>query len=344
MTLLCVAGWAVLALLPESRLEAEYFTKGKQVKALTPSLATGDYAWKPEVSPSGPVVILVSIPEQMLYVYRNGVRIGRSTISSGRAGHDTPTGVFTILQKNVKHVSTIYKGAEMPYMERLTWGGIALHAGDLPGFPASHGCVRLPLDFAQKLYTVTTTGTTVIISGGKASPQQTIQPGLLLGGNDSGDETDAAAGGFTWTPEKSPSGPVSILYSAADRQVYVYRNGVEIGRGAVAGPGSGKAFGNHVYVALDQTDLLGNRQWTAVGSANGSGAPDLRGLVKQLQISPDFLAQVRGVVVPGTTLVVTDVAVNRGTQSKPGFNILTTEPDAASGANIPTAPPVPVGR
>ena len=86
--------------------------------------------WKPVVSPAGPVVIIVSIPEQTLYVYRNGVRIGRSTVSTGKSGHRTPTGVFTILQKNEKHTSSIYKGASMPYMQRLTWTGVALHAGN----------------------------------------------------------------------------------------------------------------------------------------------------------------------------------------------------------------------
>jgi len=95
---------------------------------------------------------------------RNGVRIGRSTVSTGTAGHRTPTGVFTVLQKKVDHESSIYKGAKMPNMQRLTWTGIAMHAGQLPGYPASHGCVRLPEDFAEKLYTVTNLGTTVIIS------------------------------------------------------------------------------------------------------------------------------------------------------------------------------------
>ena len=96
--------------------DAEKFTSGTEQAPLTPTLKTGDYVWKPAVSPAGPVVIIVSIPEQTLYVYRNGVRIGRSTVSTGKSGHRTPTGVFTILQKNEKHTSSIYKGASMPYM------------------------------------------------------------------------------------------------------------------------------------------------------------------------------------------------------------------------------------
>jgi hypothetical protein len=162
---------------------AANFTKGRTVKPFTPALEPGDYLWHPEVSPAGPVVVLVSLPDQVMYVYRNGVRIGRSTVSTGTAGHRTPTGVFTVLQKKVDHESSIYKGAKMPNMQRLTWTGIAMHAGQLPGYPASHGCVRLPEDFAAKLYAVTKLGTTVIIADNKSSPVNTTKPGLLFSGN-----------------------------------------------------------------------------------------------------------------------------------------------------------------
>ena len=99
--------------------------------------------WHPERSPTGPVAIIVSIPKQHVFVYRNGIQIGVSPCSTGMKGHETPTGVFTILQKEKEHRSNIYDDAPMPHMERLTWGGIALHAGKLPGYPASHGCIRL---------------------------------------------------------------------------------------------------------------------------------------------------------------------------------------------------------
>ena len=88
-----------------------------------------------EAVTSGPVIMVVSITEQRAYVYRNGILIGATSVSTGRPGHLTPTGVFTVLQKQKEHRSTIYDGAPMPYMERLTWGGIALHAGGLPGYP-----------------------------------------------------------------------------------------------------------------------------------------------------------------------------------------------------------------
>jgi hypothetical protein len=309
-------------------LRAESFTKGREEKPLTPELKAGDYVWKPEVSPAGPVVIIVSIPEQTLYVYRNGIRIGRSTVSSGKSGHRTPTGVFTILEKNVKHTSSIYKGASMPYMERLTWGGVAMHAGNLPGYPASHGCVRLPLDFAQKLYTVTCNGTTVIVTDGKAAPGTTARPGLLLSGKTGEASPEMTKGEFTWKPEKSPTGPVSILFSSADRQAYVYRDGIEIGRASIGGEDSGRIHGNYAYAALEKVNADGSHDWQALGSADGSRAPDLKALSRHLAIPPEFLTQARALVTPGTTLIITDQPVDRTTHSGPGFKILTTQASA----------------
>src|SRR5580698_5619806 len=90
-------------------------------------LKKGEFLWMGEAVTEGPVVMVVSITEQRGYVYRNGILIGATTVSTGRPGHLTPTGVFTVLQKQKEHRSTIYDGAPMPYMERLTWGGIALH-------------------------------------------------------------------------------------------------------------------------------------------------------------------------------------------------------------------------
>jgi lipoprotein-anchoring transpeptidase ErfK/SrfK len=92
-------------------------------------LKKGEFLWMGEAVTTGPVVMVVSVTEQRGYVYRNGVLIGATTVSTGRPGQLTPTGVFTVLQKQKEHRSTIYDGAPMPYMERLSWGGVALHAG-----------------------------------------------------------------------------------------------------------------------------------------------------------------------------------------------------------------------
>ena len=96
--------------------------------------------------------MIVSLPEQLAYVYRNGVVIGVATVSTGKKGHETPTGVFTILQKDANHHSSLYNNAPMKFQERLTWDGVALHAGGLPGYPSSHGCVHLPSKFAEELF------------------------------------------------------------------------------------------------------------------------------------------------------------------------------------------------
>jgi len=165
---------ALCLLFAASLVRGDEITNGEPVAPLTLQLKPGEYVWHPEISPSGPVVIIVSLSEQVLHVYRNGVRIGRSTISSGKAGYSTPTGVFTILEKKVEHTSTIYSNIPMPYMERLTWDGIALHGGNLPGYPSSHGCIRLPLRFAGKLYSVTSCGTIVFVSD-----TNTVQPAFL---------------------------------------------------------------------------------------------------------------------------------------------------------------------
>ncbi|MGQ0588393.1 MAG: L,D-transpeptidase family protein [Sphingosinicella sp.] len=121
-------------------------------------LAPGAFVWRPELATAGPVEMVVSIPLQRAYVYRGGVLIGVTTVSTGRPGHATPTGSFPILEKRREHYSNLYNNAPMPFMQRLTWDGIALHAGQIPGRPASHGCVRLPLEFARLLFAATRVG------------------------------------------------------------------------------------------------------------------------------------------------------------------------------------------
>jgi len=133
------------------------------------SLSPGEFVWQPELSREGPVEIVVSIPDQMAYVFRGGTLIGASTVSTGKEGHETPAGRFEILQKRREHYSNRYNNAPMPFMQRLTWDGIALHAGEIPGRPASHGCIRLPMAFARALYGVTELGATVQIVEHSAS-------------------------------------------------------------------------------------------------------------------------------------------------------------------------------
>src|SRR6266571_5217644 len=212
-----------------------FHTKGTPLGKPTGTLKPGEYWWKPQLSPSGPVVVLVSIPQQTMHVYRNGILIGRSTISSGKAG-STPGGVFTILEKKPEHYSKKYENAPMPNMQRLTWTGIAMHSGNLPGYPASHGCIRLPFDFSQLLFSATANGGTVVVGDGKTPvPHLASNPGLLLAPKDFTPEMlrPLAHNDYDWHPERSTSGPITMVVSAADKTIYVYRNGNPIGRAAI---------------------------------------------------------------------------------------------------------------
>lgn len=109
------------------------------------------------------VVITVSLSSQTMHVFRDGVLWRSSPVSTGKKGKRTPTGVFAILQKKRHHRSNLYSNAPMPFMQRLTWSGIAIHAGHLPGYPASHGCIRLPAAFAAELFKITGPTTTAVI-------------------------------------------------------------------------------------------------------------------------------------------------------------------------------------
>jgi hypothetical protein len=270
---------------------ANNFTKGREIAPFTPQFKPGDYVWKPEVSPKGPVAIIVSIPEQSMFVYRNGVRIGRSTVSTGAEGHPTPTGIFTIQQKKVDHESSIYKGAKMPYMQRLTWDGIAMHAGRLPGYPASHGCVRLPVDFAEKLYAVTTEGTTVIVTDQKQGTGKTGNPGLLLSGTTGKTPSlQLPTSGYEWQPMTSTNGVVSVIFSMPDSIAYVYRNGVQIGRTTfVLDRKKAGIRGSHVYSALAKVDTKDAAIGSPQTSIGGGRAPDLKSLAAVTTIPAEFL-------------------------------------------------------
>ena len=145
----------------------------------TAVLKPDQYIWNPQASPSGPVGIIVDLTNQTLYVYRNGREIGRSAVSTGVKSHPTAPGTYTILTKNLTYHSEKYNEASMPYMERLTWDGMAIHGGNNPGEPSSHGCVHVPLDFAKSLFSITKVGDTVLISSLKEVPSETVNPGLV---------------------------------------------------------------------------------------------------------------------------------------------------------------------
>lgn len=274
-------------------------------------LKPGQWVWKPQIAPSGPILVYVDLGRQLATVYRNGVRIGVSTISSGRDGYETPTGVFTILEKNKEHYSKKYNNAPMPYQQRLTWGGVALHAGGLPGYPESHGCVHLPMAFSKILFDAMPMGGTVVIAGGHEDPVKRAAAGVLApavaGVTASPSAVLTPAGAFTWTPEASPSGPVSIIISTGDQQVVVLRNGVEIGRA-------------HANVQQQTTESQvmtyaggKDKQWIQVGVSDLTGQPAeiiSTERVEQMDLPAEFVTNMRSVIAPGTTVLVTQASVS----------------------------------
>jgi len=296
-----------------------FHTKGTPTGKPTGKLKPGEYWWHPEISPQGPLMILISIPEQEMHVYRNGIMIGRSSVSTGSKGHETPGGVFSILEKQQSYRSKKYDNAPMPNMQRLTWTGIAMHSGQLPGYAASHGCVRLPYDFSQLLFSTTNRGGTVIIGDGKTPvPRLASNPGLMLAPKDFSPEMLHPLGknDYDWHPERSPEGPITIVISSADKAMYVYRNGDPIGRASVEIGGKGltgrEKLGNHVFTMLEGTTGRPSRftpkheeaRWMRVTSEGK--AVDADTLAARLHFSPDFADKLAGELKPGTTVIVTD--------------------------------------
>lgn len=127
-----------------------------------------------------PIMAIVSLRNQRITVYDANGWILRAPVSSGQKGRETPAGVFSVIQKEADHYSNIYDDAFMPHMQRITWSGIALHGGQLPGYPASHGCVRMPFDFAARLFEMTRLGLRVIVAPTDVAPVEIAHPALLL--------------------------------------------------------------------------------------------------------------------------------------------------------------------
>ena len=276
--------------------------------AAEPELAPGQYLWTPELAPSGPVVLVVSLPEQRAHVYRNGVRIGVSTVSTGMPGHETPTGVFTILEKRREHYSNLYDDAPMPFMQRLTWDGIALHAGKVPGYPASHGCVRLPYRFSELLFATTARGMTVVIADAASHLPAVTYPGWFAPvapgtGLPRPLAAAIAAGAYRWQPELAPAGPLTVVLSLGDGELAVLRQGVEIGRAPVHWQGPAFA-GTRAWVLLEGAGGGASsvapgrpaRRWMEATAAAGKPVDAFMAAVRagELQLPPDEIPDVVG--------------------------------------------------
>ena len=284
----------------------------KQADKLKP----GDWVWAGNIAPHGPVLVYVELNRQLATVYRNGVRIAVSTVSSGKVGHDTPGGVFTILEKDIDHRSRTYDNAPMPYQQRLTWKGVAMHAGNLPGYPASHGCIRLPLEFSKLLFKTTTMGGTVVIANSKADPYRRPPAGVLAphatGGKSIARTPLLNSEAYRWNPDAAPTGPVSIIISTGDQLVVVLRNGTEIGRArAVIAQ---QEMDSQVLTLAK--DTRGRNEWIQVGvnnlKAEDAAIVSTQG-VERMQLPEAFVERMRAAMGAGTTVLITSASVDTKT-------------------------------
>lgn len=248
-------------------------------------LKPGEWSWYPERALSGPVAVLVSLSDQLAFVYRNGIRIGVSTVSTGRKGYETPVGVFTILRKEKLHHSRAYNNAAMPDSQ-FFFGGCALHAGGLPGYPSSHGCVHLPSAFADLVFGVTHNGTPVIVTNERSGIGSLAHSGLVLTNSD--------------------------------------LKAVETMTGHVSG--KALPLGTHVYLLKDVNPATHVYDWMAIGLGTGhEAAVDVQreiAVTARLVIPPQVYGQIARNLHPGATMMLTDLPAHPETRSATDFVIM----------------------
>ena len=287
-------------------------------------LNNGEFNWFPERSAGGPILIIVSIPDQRVHVYRNGIRVAASSCSTGKPGHRTPTGVFKILQKDKHHKSSTYSNAPMPNMNRLTWSGIALHAGNLPGYPASHGCVRLPMQFSDMLFGITKLGMTVVIADESSQPATVVHPGLVLGDYarrelaavDVALQRSQYSAGHIDAPQQT-----SVVVNGADRKMTVLEGDRVVATGNITLTHPKRALPEsvHTLVAVDRDK--GDLQWSSVGYGR-SDREDLANELRRIKAEPSVREEMRKRMHHGMTIVTTQTASQAGHRTDNGFVVI----------------------
>jgi lipoprotein-anchoring transpeptidase ErfK/SrfK len=268
----------------------------KQASKEVPKKTSKEAEAKPVAIPPGPLQVVVSIASQRVTVFSGGVPVAQSSISTGTATHPTPMGIFAIIGKNKWHRSNIYSGAPMPYMQRITWSGIALHQGVVPGYPASHGCIRLPEAFAIRLWGMTRLGARVIVTRDPVAPVAIAHPRLFVPQKpeekiaaqpirvaQAGEGVKAAdaAQPAEITPiptippaQSGPSaalvkrvGPVQVFVSRKDAKVYVRQDFTPLFDAPVTIAEPQKPWGTHVFTAMEIKGA--DVRWTAITIPSG---------------------------------------------------------------------------
>jgi lipoprotein-anchoring transpeptidase ErfK/SrfK len=219
----------------------------RKPKTRRPSAKAGAAIKEANAKPHGPLIIAVSIEQQKVRVYDSNGLFAESPVSTGMKGHSTPMGVFSVIQKHKLHHSNIYSNAPMPYMQRITWSGVAMHAGALPGYPASHGCIRMPMAFAMKMWNWTRMGARVIVTPGQITPARFAHPLLVA--------------------QKVVPQPLIANDPATDAPA------VKSDKGADAGSATRPANANHADSSLVNSSLANSKVSLDLRSTVGHAAP-----------------------------------------------------------------------
>ncbi|WP_288923963.1 L,D-transpeptidase family protein [uncultured Ottowia sp.] len=306
-----------LAAAPLARAQARSQRKRRSAYPIAP----GRSFWLPELSPAGPVVAVVNLYTQHAQIYRNGIAIGYTSVSTGKRGYGTPTGRFQVLEKRRFHRSSTYGNAPMPWMVRLTWSGIAFHSGALPGFPASHGCIRLPASFAPQLFGALSLGDTVAVLNQPADAFTTLAPIDPLGRPLLQPEMLAAtawwreaaasaapvsaspvsASLLTGAPASLAAPPLALLASLPQQRLFV----LEAGQVAAAAPLPPGARQQALPLAAAPLGWQPPGHWQAPGQSGNAADATLWQTV--LPSDAAFSQRLRDRITPGSTLVLSDL-------------------------------------
>ncbi|HXG80179.1 MAG TPA: L,D-transpeptidase family protein [Sphingomicrobium sp.] len=294
---------------------------GRPLLEAAGQLKAGQFIWESASAPDGPTLLIVNLATQRAMLFRNGVPMAASTVSTGRPGYETPTGVFTILEKHKEHYSRKYDNAPMPNMQRLTWKGIALHGGNLPGYPASHGCIRLPYKFAELLFGATRLGMTVVITSVPAVPENSSAPHLAA--PHPADDQPIARAPFEWHPQRESKGMVSVIISAADQHAIVLRGGKVIGSAPVRVGGDVKEGWAYVLKSWDKS----GQHWLKLQfSGPGKGMEVPAGEGDRFEAPWDFERAVQTLLRPGSIVIVTPESLRDGSSGSE-LTVIDTEPE-----------------
>lgn len=293
------------------------------------TLKPGQWEWYPERAESGPVAVIVSLSDQLAFVYRDGIRIGVSTVSTGKKGHETPTGVFTVLRKEKMHHSSKYNNAPMPDSQ-FFFGGCALHAGGLPGYPSSHGCVHLPRPFADRVFGVTHNGTPVIVTNERAGIGSLKHAGLVMTQQDL-KQIEKLTGHVVG--KKLPtdingadSHAFAIVVSAADKKLIALKNGEVFLETPVTINKPRWPVGTHVYMLKGVDKARRHFDWLAMGlGGQGETAANQQielAATTRMVVPADAYARVAAQLHPGATMMLTDLPAHPSTRTSADFVIM----------------------